>query len=59
MKALVDLNQIMKEQLIQEGIPADHVYDLHLDTFTNPLFHSHRRDKEKAGRQVSFIYRHE
>lgn len=57
-KALVDLNQIAKEQLLQEGIPFDNVHDLHIDTFSNLLFHSHRRDKEKAGRQLSFIFRH-
>ncbi len=56
-KALVDLNQIAKEQLIQAGIPFDNVYGLQLDTFSNLDFHSHRRDKEKAGRQLSFICR--
>lgn len=58
-KALIDLNQVVKEQLLQEGIPSENVHDLHLDTYTNPLFHSHRRDKDKAGRQISFIYRHD
>ena len=57
-KSLVDLNQVVKEQLAQEGVPEENVHDLHIDTFTNPFFHSHRRDKEKAGRQISFIYRH-
>jgi YfiH family protein len=56
-KSLVDLNQVAKEQLLQEGITQDNVFDLHIDTFRNPLFHSHRRDKENAGRQLSFISR--
>lgn len=56
-KALVDLNQVVKAQLQSMNIQADRVFDLHIDTFTNPDFHSHRRDKEKAGRQVSFICR--
>lgn len=56
-KALVDLNQIVKAQLQSEGIELDKVADLHFDTFSSPEFHSHRRDKVKAGRQVSFICR--
>lgn len=56
-KALVDLNQVVKAQLQSKGIEAERVFDLHIDTFTNPDFHSHRRDREKAGRQISFICR--
>lgn len=54
-KSLLDLNQVVKAQLQSKGIEADRVFDLHIDTFSNPDFHSHRRDKEKAGRQISFI----
>lgn len=54
-KALVDINQVVKFQLQRQNIIADHVFDLHIDTVTNLKFHSHRRDKEKAGRQLSFI----
>lgn len=54
-KALLDLNQVVKAQLQKKGIVADRVFDLHIDTFSNSDFHSHRRDKEKAGRQISFI----
>lgn len=54
-KTLLDLNQVVKAQLQAKNIEADHVFDLHIDTFSNPNFHSHRRDKEKAGRQISFI----
>lgn len=56
-KALVDLNLIVKAQLQSEGITADHIFNLHIDTVSDSFFHSHRRDKEKAGRQVSFICR--
>ncbi|NUN05058.1 MAG: laccase domain-containing protein, partial [Bdellovibrio sp.] len=39
----------------QNKIAADNVFDLHIDTVTSLDFHSYRRDKEKSGRQVSFI----
>ena len=54
-KSLVDLNQVMKTQLQTSGILFDHLSNLYIDTFTDPRFHSHRREKEKAGRQLSFI----
>lgn len=54
-KALVDLNLVVRMQLQQSGINFDHLFNLHIDTFTNAEFHSYRRDKEKSGRQVSFI----
>ncbi|WP_413289376.1 polyphenol oxidase family protein [Bdellovibrio sp. HCB337] len=54
-KALVDLNQVMRTQLQNSGVLFDNLYNLHIDTFVDPRFHSHRRDKEKAGRQLSFI----
>lgn len=56
-KALVDLNQVVKAQLQAAGVEADRAFDLHIDTFTNEDFHSYRRDKEKSGRQISFICR--
>ena len=56
-KARVDLHQVVKTQLQQENILADNVFSLHIDTVTDPRFHSYRRDKEKSGRQVSFICR--
>ncbi|MFS4458823.1 peptidoglycan editing factor PgeF [Bdellovibrio sp. HCB2-146] len=54
-KALVDLNQVVKAQIQSEGVSLEKVFDLHLDTVTDPRFHSYRRDKEKSGRQISFI----
>jgi purine-nucleoside/S-methyl-5'-thioadenosine phosphorylase / adenosine deaminase len=54
-KALVDINQVMRTQLQNCGVIFDNFYNLHIDTFVDPRFHSHRRDKENAGRQLSFI----
>ena len=54
-KALVDLNQVTRTQLQNCGVVLENVYNLHIDTFVDPRFHSHRRDKENAGRQLSFI----
>ena len=55
-KSLVDIHQVVKEQLIQNQIPNDQVHALFIDTFTDKRFHSHRRDKEKAGRQLSACF---
>lgn len=54
-KAQIDLNEVIKTQLFEEGIQPDHLNCLYLDTFSDKGFHSHRRDREKAGRQLSFI----
>ncbi|WP_413582954.1 peptidoglycan editing factor PgeF [Bdellovibrio sp. HCB288] len=56
-KSLVDLNLIVKSQLESQGISLEKVFTLHLDTVKDEFFHSHRRDKEKAGRQISFVVR--
>lgn len=56
-KALVDLNLVVRTQLRQEGVNLDRLFDLNVDTVTSPEFHSYRRDKEKAGRQINFICR--
>jgi YfiH family protein len=56
-KSLVDLNLVVRTQLQQAGINSDHLFNLHIDTVANTEFHSYRRDKEKSGRQVSFICR--
>lgn len=54
-KSLVDLNQVMRTQLQNCGVTFDNLYNLHIDTFIDPRFHSYRRDREKSGRQLSFI----
>ncbi|HRO66440.1 MAG TPA: polyphenol oxidase family protein [Pseudobdellovibrionaceae bacterium] len=54
-KSLVNLGAIAHEQL--KEFHVRHVADLRFDTKTDLRFHSHRRDREKAGRQLSFICR--
>lgn len=54
-KPHVDLNAILKSQLQGCGLGPDQVFDLHLDTKADDRFHSYRRDREKAGRQLSFV----
>ena len=56
-KFLVDLNAIVKLQISEFDIPSDQVFNLLLDTFSDLRFHSFRRDKEHAGRQLSFVVR--
>lgn len=58
-KSLVDLNKIVLTQLSQSRISSNQIHNFPKDTFRDLKFHSHRRDKEKAGRQLSFICRHE
>jgi polyphenol oxidase len=54
-KFLVDLSLILRLQILEFGLTESQFFDLKIDTKTNPLYHSYRRDKEKSGRQVSFI----
>lgn len=56
-KFLVDLNGLVKSQLRDFELAPDQVFDLHVDTKTEATFHSHRRDREAAGRNLSFIVR--
>lgn len=45
-----------RRQLLECGVPADHIYAADLCTQCRPEeFHSFRRDKEQAGRMYSFI----
>lgn len=57
-KSLVDLNAVIDQQLQKTGLRAENVFNLELDTVKNSDFHSYRRDKERSGRQISFICRH-
>ena len=54
-KFFVDLHKAVRHQLLTLGLKESSLHFLEMDTFSNSAFHSHRRDKEKAGRQVSFI----
>lgn len=56
-KFLVDLNALLKSQLLELGIVAERVSTLHVDTKTDLQYHSHRRDRQNAGRNLSFIVR--
>jgi polyphenol oxidase len=52
----IDLAAINREQLIRAGVPPSHIDTLGRCTFCDPaLFHSYRRDREQAGRMISFI----
>lgn len=54
-KSLVDLNLILKEQLLESQIDLEKVSFEFKDTVTNLDYHSFRRDKENSGRQLSWI----
>jgi YfiH family protein len=56
-KSKVDLSLIVKAQLESQGISLEKVSTLYIDTVKDSFFHSHRRDKENAGRQISFVVR--
>ena len=54
-KALVDLDKIVKKQIQDEGLSLEKLFAINIDTVTDLRFHSYRRDKEKSGRQISFM----
>ncbi|KYG66599.1 hypothetical protein AZI86_06020 [Bdellovibrio bacteriovorus] len=56
-KVLLDLHKVVLTQLNQSGVSPENTHSLYIDTVKDSRFHSYRRDKEKAGRQVSFICR--
>jgi len=52
----IDLAETNRAQLAAAGVPAGQVETLGLCTYCDPArFHSYRRDKEQAGRMVSYI----
>lgn len=52
----IDLGGANREQLIGSGVPEGHIHCLDLCTFCEAArFHSYRRDKDAAGRMISFI----
>lgn len=51
----LDLARINREQLIGSGVPAGQIETLACCTACEPRFYSYRREKEKAGRMISFI----
>lgn len=52
---LVDLQGILKSQIFRVNELINDFYALPIDTKTNLHFHSYRRDKALAGRNLSFI----
>jgi len=54
--ARIDLVEANRRQLIEAGIPESQIYAANLCTKCGVEdFHSYRRDKEQAGRMLSFI----
>jgi polyphenol oxidase len=51
----VDLAHDNRRQLLEAGVPEAQIEVLGVCTFCDPRFHSWRRDKERAGRMISFI----
>ena len=52
----IDLAEANRRQLIEAGVPESRIYAANLCTKCNADdFHSYRRDKEQAGRMLSFI----
>lgn len=56
-KYKVDLEGIIKTQLISKGVIEQRIESLPADTLTDLHWHSYRRDKEKSGRNISLIWR--
>jgi YfiH family protein len=54
-KSKVDLNLILKSQLLEMGIDMGLTFFEMKDTVTDQNYHSFRRDKDNSGRQLSFI----
>lgn len=50
--ARLDLATILEAQLLQAGVPAPSVARSRVCTYTDPTWHSHRRDGARAGRHV-------
>lgn len=55
-RAYIDLADINRRQLLSAGIAEERIYAAGLCTFCHAdQFHSFRRDREAAGRMISFI----
>jgi len=52
----IDLAAINGRQLIESGVPEAHIHSVGRCTRCEPeVFHSYRRDGDRAGRMISFI----
>jgi YfiH family protein len=54
-KAKINLLKIAQAQLISMGLKLENILSLPIDTYNSNLHESHRRDGDRAGRQMSFI----
>jgi purine-nucleoside/S-methyl-5'-thioadenosine phosphorylase / adenosine deaminase len=52
--ACIDLGAVNRRQIEDLGVPPAQIYMAGLCTRCNQEFHSYRRDKERAGRMLSF-----
>ena len=49
----IDLPLLLMHQLQQAGVEVDKIFPSPSDTFTDPQFHSHRREQQLAGRNAT------
>ncbi|GAB6038689.1 polyphenol oxidase family protein [Fundidesulfovibrio butyratiphilus] len=52
----VNLWRLTNDQLLEAGLKPDRIFRLDLCTFSLPLFHSYRRDRQGAGRQAALVW---
>ncbi|MFQ5722328.1 MAG: peptidoglycan editing factor PgeF [Candidatus Aminicenantales bacterium] len=52
---LFDLAEVNLRLLIEAGVKPQQIFTIEICSHCHPLFPSYRRDKEKAGRMLSFI----
>jgi len=55
-KSRVDLHEILNAQLLESGIEMEKCFFELKDTVQDTAYHSFRRDKQEAGRQISLIF---
>jgi len=46
----IDIKEINKKMALRNGIPLENIFVSDISTFSDPRFHSYRRDKECSGR---------
>lgn len=54
-KKYVNLAQIVRAQILSCGIDMKNIYESSIDTYSNNLFASHRRDPSQKSRNISFV----
>lgn len=56
-KYKVSLEEIVFSQIRAMKVPETQIDSLKIDTFSDPTWHSFRRDREQSGRNLSFVVR--